>query len=52
VADVYDNFKFYTKQNNISELERCKNFAKLILKYKKDNWNDSIFLKVDKIINS
>ena len=52
IADVYDNYKFYTKQENISELERCKNFARLILKYKKDNWNDPIFLKADKIINS
>jgi hypothetical protein len=52
MADVYDNFNFYTKQNNIPELERCKNFAKLILKYKKENWQDSIFLKAEIIINS
>lgn len=52
MADVYDNFKFYTKQANISELERCKNFACLIKKYKNKNWNDPIFLKADEIINS
>lgn len=52
MADVYDNFKFYTQQENISQLERCKWFAELILKYKKENWNDSIFLKADEIINS
>ena len=52
MADVYDNFKFYTQQENISELERCKWFVELILKYKKENWNDSIFIKADEIINS
>lgn len=52
IADVYDNYKFYTQQNNIPELERCKWFAELILKYKKENWNDPIFLKADEIINS
>jgi hypothetical protein len=52
MADVYDNYNFYTKQNNIPELERCKNFAELILKYKKETWQDSIFFKADIIINS
>ena len=52
MADVYDNFKFYTKQNNISELERCKNFAKLIQKNKQGSWDDPIFQKADEIINS
>ena len=25
IADVYDNFLFYKKINNIPEIERCKN---------------------------
>lgn len=51
MADVYDNFKFYVKQNNISELERCKKFAQYVQKYKKDEWNDPIFDKIPEILN-
>lgn len=43
MADVYDNFLFYVKENNVPEIERCKTLASLIRKYKKDEWSDSIF---------
>jgi hypothetical protein len=52
IADVYDNFNFYTQQNNILELERCKAFAKLILEYKKENWTDPIFERAQEILNN
>ena len=51
MADVYDNFLFYVKIDNISEIERCKKLAFLVKKYKKDEWNDRIFNKIDEIIN-
>lgn len=50
VADIYDNFLFYKKINNLSEIERCKKIAELLKKYKKTYWNDDIFKKLDKIL--
>jgi len=50
MADVYDNFVFYVKENNVIEIDRCKVLANLVLKYKKDDWNDKIFNKYDEII--
>lgn len=50
IADVYDNFLFYKKINNIPEIERCKKLSNLILKYKKD-YNDKIFNFLDEIIS-
>lgn len=50
IADVYDNFLFYKKLNNIPEIERCKKLSTLILKYKKD-YNDKIFHFLDEIIS-
>lgn len=52
IADVYDNFLFYQKQNNFDEITRCKNICTLIKKYKKDNFDDKIFDFLDIIINS
>ena len=49
VADVYDNFLFYTKENNIPEIERCKILSNLVEKYKKEEWNDRIFDKLEEI---
>lgn len=51
IADVYDNFLFYIKNNNLPEIERCKTLAELIKKYRKDEWIDKIFWKVDEIID-
>ena len=48
IADVYDNFLFYKKINNIPEIERCKKLANLILKYKKD-YDDKIFNFLEEI---
>ena len=48
IADVYDNFLFYKKVNNIPEIERCKKLANLILKYKKD-YDDKIFNFLEEI---
>ena len=50
IADVYDNFLFYKKINNIPEIERCKKLANLILKYKQ-NYDDKIFKFLDEIIS-
>ena len=50
IADVYDNFLFYVKENNIPEIERCKVLANLVKKYKRKEWNDKIFEKSDEII--
>ena len=43
MADVYDNFLFYIKENNIQEIDRCKYISEIIRKHKPDNWNDKIF---------
>lgn len=60
MADVYDNYKFYIKQQDPLELAKCKypvtieriqNFSKLIMKYKNANWNDPIFERAQEIIN-
>lgn len=51
MADVYDNFLFYIKENNISEIERCKILAELIKKYKKQEWDDKIFDRIWEIVN-
>ena len=50
IADIYDNFLFHKKINNISEIERCKKLANLILKYKQ-NYNDKIFKFLEEIIS-
>ncbi len=50
MADVYDNYLFYVKTNNIPEIERCKVLAELVMKYRKKEWNDRIFNKIDEII--
>ena len=49
ITDVYDNFLFYKKINNIPEIERCKKLANLILKYKQ-NYDDKIFKFLEEII--
>ncbi len=51
MADIYDNFLFYTRENNISEIERCKRLTKLVQKYKKSEWKDKIFEKIWEILN-
>lgn len=51
MADVYDNFLFYVKEKNFPEIERCKNLSLLIEKYKKENWNDTIFSKTKEILS-
>ena len=50
MADIYDNFLFYVKENNLPEIERCKILVKLVKKYKKEEWNDKIFDLTDDII--
>lgn len=50
IADVYDNFLFYKKVNNIPEIERCKKLANLVLQYKK-NYEDRVFKFLDEIIS-
>lgn len=50
MADVYDNFLFYVKMDNIPEIERCKTLAELVKKYRKEEWNDKIFNRIEEII--
>jgi hypothetical protein len=49
MADIYDNYLFYVKEKNISEIERCKTLANLVERYKKEEWTDKIFNKIDEI---
>jgi hypothetical protein len=49
IADIYDNFLFYVKENNISEIERCILLSNLVRKYKKETWNDEIFDRLNEI---
>lgn len=42
-ADILDSFKWYSDQNNQSELKYCVRNANAILKFKPDNFNDKIF---------
>ena len=51
IADIYDNFLFYIKEDNIPELDRCKVLANLVKKYKREEWNDNIFEKINEIVN-
>ena len=50
IADVYDNFLFYKKINNIPEIRRCKKLVNLILKYKQ-NYDDKIFKFLEEVIS-
>lgn len=50
IADIYDNFLFYVKEKNTLEIERCKKLARLVKKYKKDDWNDKIFEKIGEVL--
>lgn len=50
LADIYDNYLFYIKENNLPEIDRCKRLALLVKKYKDENWNDKIFDKLEDII--
>ena len=49
VADIYDNFLFYTRQWNIWEIERCQRLAWYIKNHKKEEYKDDIFDKLDEI---
>lgn len=51
MADIYDNFLFYVKEQNYSEFERCKKLSLLVQKYKKDSCSDKIFNKIDEILS-
>ncbi len=51
VADIYDNFCFYTKMNNIPEIERCQILMGFVVKYKHDDWQTKIFEKIDEVMN-
>ena len=47
---IYDNFLFYVKENNFVGIERHNVLANLVRKYKREEWSDKIFEKVDVII--
>jgi (p)ppGpp synthase/HD superfamily hydrolase len=48
-ADTLDSYKYYSEQNNPSEIERCRNIAQLILE-KVHASDDLIFKKLQDII--
>lgn len=50
IADIYDNFLFYVKENNTPEIDRCKVLSNLVKKYKREEWNDKIFERIDEIM--
>lgn len=50
LADVYDNFLFYKRENNSKEIDRCKYLAELIKKYRESQWIDEIFALIEEII--
>ena len=50
IADVYDNFLFYTRQGNTWEIERCQRLARCIQKHKKKEYRDNIFNMWEEIL--
>lgn len=49
IADIYDNYLYYKKENNLKEIQRCVLLKDLIKQYKKDSYTDKIFLFLDEI---
>jgi GTP pyrophosphokinase len=46
-ADILDSFKWYSSQNNNSELQYCMKTADAILKFKSENFEDKIFVELE-----
>lgn len=51
VADIYDNFCFYTKMQNYGEIERCQILMNFVVKHKNPEWKTKIFEKIDEVVN-
>ncbi|PID84513.1 hypothetical protein CSB09_00635 [Candidatus Gracilibacteria bacterium] len=51
MADIYDNFLFYTRKNALPEIEMGKQLARLVRTYKKEEWSDAIFEKIPEILH-
>lgn len=51
VADIYDNFCFYTKMKNYPEIERCQILMNFVVKYKNPEWQTKIFEKIDEVLD-
>lgn len=51
VADIYDNFCFYTKMKNYGEIERCQILMNFVVKYKNPEWQTKIFEKIDEVLD-
>lgn len=49
IADVYDNFLFYKKEKNYSEIKRCQYLASLLLVHK-NMYDDSLFRYLDEVV--
>jgi len=47
-ADIIDSFKWYSAQNNETELEYCQRNAQAIFNFKPDGFNDKIFEELKK----
>jgi hypothetical protein len=45
MADAYDNYLYYKRENNTYKIE----VTNLIKKHKKEEYNDKIFLLLDEI---
>jgi len=47
-ADILDSFKYYTKENNLAELEYCRKNAEAIFKYLPGGFVDKVFDELGK----
>lgn len=47
-ADILDSFKYYTRENNLVELEYCRKNAEAIFKYMPGGFEDKIFDELGK----
>jgi len=45
-ADILDSFKYYTRENNESELAYCRKNAEEIFRYVTDDFSDEIFVEL------
>lgn len=50
-ADILDSFKFYTKENNMDEIQYCMRNAIAVLKYKSKNFSNKIFSELEVWVN-
>lgn len=50
-CDILDNYQYYLRHNSTAEIQRCKDFATLILHQKQQHFQDAIFTSLQKIVS-